>query len=479
MYSPYPANFIPSSSQVVFESQYGGIEGFDYDVNHPFTFTPSSGIPLSDFTSLQVSSPSGPFSHDLQSTHPPSSVPSPATSDAATLVYSPSSTVCDALSPSPSRSPRKTTKAKRAPRKVGHKALARNDPDRIKRPLNAFMLFRKQFVAQRRDMLIMIEKDHRKLSEMAGQMWRDMTMEERRPWFATSKAEKEAHDQKYPDYKFTPVARDRKKRRTKRNGKAEVEKLQVLARMIREERPEEEIIATAMLHDYYIASLESGDECEARAVEAAEQQIDLSTVDVFGCEPDSSGPSFVGVTVDVETAAFTESIVPSDFTAAPIESTSWTYDVSLVRRFRLDISLSNFLIALQPTMDAAYPDYTDLSSGVFDIAPAPAHPLSMTTTQPLPGTSFYTVTPSYANEQQSYDLTTSASYCPELDLEGPDLEDYQNFLSQYDMQGFLYDSPDHYEPQAVATFMTASTVESSASRYLGQSQPYSGWDISN
>ena len=114
-------------------------------------------------------------------------------------------------------------------------------------------------------MLDMIEKDHRKLSEMAGEMWRDMTTEERRPWFAASEAEKVAHDEKYPDYKFTPVARERKKRRTKRNGKAETEKVQVLARMIREERPEEEIIATAMLHDYYIASLESGDECEARA----------------------------------------------------------------------------------------------------------------------------------------------------------------------------------------------------------------------
>ena len=348
MYSLYPANAIPFSSQVDFETQYSGIEGFDYDVNHPFTFTPSPGIPLSAFTSLQVSSPSEPFSHDLQLTHPLSSVPSPATSDAATLVYSPSSTVCDASSPSPSRSARKTTKAKRAPRKVGHPVLPRNDPNRIKRPLNAFMLFRRQFVARRREMLDMIEKDHRKLSEMAGEMWRDMTTEERRPWFAASEAEKVAHDEKYPDYKFTPVARERKKRRTKRNGKAETEKVQVLARMIREERPEEEIIATAMLHDYYIASLESGDECEARAVEAAEQQIDLSTVNVFGCEPDNSRPGSVGVIVDVETAAFTESMVLSDFTAASIESTSWTHDVSLVRRFALTSHYSFFSWSASP-----------------------------------------------------------------------------------------------------------------------------------
>ena len=197
-------------------------------------------------------------------------------------------------------------------------------------------------------MLDMIEKDHRKLSEMAGEMWRDMTTEERRPWFAASEAEKVAHDEKYPDYKFTPVARERKKRRTKRNGKAETEKVQVLARMIREERPEEEIIATAMLHDYYIASLESGDECEARAVEAAEQQIDLSTVNVFGCEPDNSRPGSVGVIVDVETAAFTESMVLSDFTAASIESTSWTHDVSLVRRFALTSHYSFFSWSASP-----------------------------------------------------------------------------------------------------------------------------------
>ena len=112
-------------------------------------------------------------------------------------------------------------------------------------------------------------------------------------------------------------------------------------------------------------------------------------------------------------------------------------------------------------MDVAYPDYTDLPSGVFDIVPAPAYPLSMATTQPLPETSFYTFTPSYANEQQSYDLTTSISYCPELDLEGPVLEDYLNVLSQYEMT-------------------TANTVESSALRSLEHTQPYySGWDSSN
>ena len=86
----------------------------------------------------------------------------------------------------------------------------------------------------------------------------------------------------------------------------------------------------------------------------------------------------------------------------------------------------------------------------------------MTTTQPLPETSFYTFTPSYGNEQQSYDVSTSVSNCPEfeVELEGLVLEDYLNVLSQYDMT-------------------TVNTVESSASRYLGQTQPYSGRDISN
>ena len=63
-------------------------------------------------------------------------------------------------------------------------------------------------------MLEKIEKDHSNLSKLVGSMWREKTIEEREPWFAAAAAEKRLHEKKHPDYKFTPVARERKKRRT-------------------------------------------------------------------------------------------------------------------------------------------------------------------------------------------------------------------------------------------------------------------------
>ena len=322
MSSPSPADSFPLGFQVDFDAQYAGIETFTYDVNHTFT-SPASPDLSHTFTGLQVSSSPELYSHGL---NPPFPFSSPATSETSTFVASPSSTTSNVPSPSPSP-PRKTTKAMRTPRKAAYKALPRN-LGRVNRSLNAFMLFRRHVISDRKTMLKKIETDHSNLSELVGLMWREKTMKEREPWFAAAAAEKRLHEERHPGYKFAPVVRDRKKCRTRRRGEAEEDRIKELARMINEDRPEEEILATATLHARHIASLSQTVRDERRegkervaAAPVAEQQIEGSTSNTLVWAPETAELPAVGVVVDVELAAFTEPMMTS---------MSWPYDISLV-----------------------------------------------------------------------------------------------------------------------------------------------------
>ena len=180
-----------------------------------------------------------------------------------------------------------------------------------------------------------IEKDHSNISKLVGSMWQEMTMKEREPWFAAAATEKRLHQKRHPDYKFTPVARDRKKRRTRRNGKAEADRINELARLINEDRPEEEIIAIAALHASYIASLsqtERDERCEGKeqvVKEPVTEQIEASASSTFVWAPENAELPAVGVEVDIEPAAFTDPILTPDLLA----SMSWPYDISVVCLF--------------------------------------------------------------------------------------------------------------------------------------------------
>ncbi|KDR73398.1 hypothetical protein GALMADRAFT_252018 [Galerina marginata CBS 339.88] len=74
----------------------------------------------------------------------------------------------------------------------------------IPRPPNAFMLFRAAFVKQRH-VPGSIETNHRSLSKIIGNCWRQLPLEEKKIWEKRAKEEKAAHKVRFPDYRFRPV----------------------------------------------------------------------------------------------------------------------------------------------------------------------------------------------------------------------------------------------------------------------------------
>ncbi|TFY83493.1 hypothetical protein EWM64_g514 [Hericium alpestre] len=113
----------------------------------------------------------------------------------------------------PSSSPDRPTKKSHARRQpTGH----------IPRPRNAFILFRCDFVAQKK-VPASVEHDHRNISRIAGRIWQGMGETERAPWVAMAAKEKEEHRRRYPGYRYSPVGEvgDANIRREKRkSGKA-------------------------------------------------------------------------------------------------------------------------------------------------------------------------------------------------------------------------------------------------------------------
>lgn len=82
----------------------------------------------------------------------------------------------------------------------------KRDPGHVKRPCNAFMLFRSHAVANQ---LVPkeVEKDHRNISRIISYMWRSLSSEERRMWDIAAENERERHRQLHPDYKYRPSSR--------------------------------------------------------------------------------------------------------------------------------------------------------------------------------------------------------------------------------------------------------------------------------
>ncbi|WFC99383.1 hypothetical protein MYAM1_002127 [Malassezia yamatoensis] len=79
-------------------------------------------------------------------------------------------------------------------------------PGHIKRPRNAFILFRSHAVASN---LVPkeVERDHRNISRIISHMWRSLRKEERAFWEARAEDEKKEHRRQYPDYKYRPGTR--------------------------------------------------------------------------------------------------------------------------------------------------------------------------------------------------------------------------------------------------------------------------------
>ncbi|KAG1743821.1 hypothetical protein EDB19DRAFT_541463 [Suillus lakei] len=105
----------------------------------------------------------------------------------------------------------RTSHAKRQP--AGH----------IPRPRNAFILFRCDFVQQKK-IPGHVECDHRNLSRIAGKIWRGMKKEQQKPWIDLALKEKERHAKMYPGYKYMPVQQTSKQRKVKSDRIAKEER---------------------------------------------------------------------------------------------------------------------------------------------------------------------------------------------------------------------------------------------------------------
>lgn len=86
------------------------------------------------------------------------------------------------------------------PSKKSH--ARRQPPGHVSRPRNAFILFRCDFVRQKK-IPQSVEKDHRNISRIVGSIWRGMSAQEREPWVKMADEEKANHMKVHPGYRFT------------------------------------------------------------------------------------------------------------------------------------------------------------------------------------------------------------------------------------------------------------------------------------
>ena len=101
--------------------------------------------------------------------------------------------------------------------KTNRTSHARRQPaGHIPRPRNAFILFRCDFVLQKK-IPGYVESDHRNLSRIAGKIWRGMKKDQQKPWIDLALKEKERHAKMYPGYKYTPVQHASRQKKVKVN----------------------------------------------------------------------------------------------------------------------------------------------------------------------------------------------------------------------------------------------------------------------
>jgi len=159
--------------------------------------------PSPDFTPVDLGTPAS-FSSSESLQHVSDSTSSPNT--LPDVIHLPIPGVAD-LIPKTSR----TSHAKRQP--AGH----------IPRPRNAFILFRCDFVQQKK-IPGHVESDHRNLSRIAGKIWRGMKKEQQKPWIDLALKEKERHAAMYPGYKYMPAQQTSKQRKVKSDRIAKEER---------------------------------------------------------------------------------------------------------------------------------------------------------------------------------------------------------------------------------------------------------------
>ena len=74
----------------------------------------------------------------------------------------------------------------------------------VKRPMNAFMLYRQTTSA----LFAKEQITNHELSTVIGQKWQTLSEDEKAPYFLLAETKKQEHKNLYPDYKYTPNKKD-------------------------------------------------------------------------------------------------------------------------------------------------------------------------------------------------------------------------------------------------------------------------------
>ncbi|KAL5522919.1 hypothetical protein ACEPAF_1186 [Sanghuangporus sanghuang] len=111
----------------------------------------------------------------------------------------------------------------------------RGDEDYIKRPENAFILFRRECCLRKNEAEVAAAQEgdpvtrrqrQADLSKTISQQWRSLSAEERKYWDDLAKQRKKEHEERYPWYVYQPSRSDKKKKKDESTagGKARKEK---------------------------------------------------------------------------------------------------------------------------------------------------------------------------------------------------------------------------------------------------------------
>ncbi|KAH9937964.1 hypothetical protein B0H21DRAFT_825349 [Amylocystis lapponica] len=150
---------------------------------------------------------SSPFEPDLKypaATPPPIRALSPTSS-----IGSDSSSVLSTPSAPPSQASHKRRRSTASD--IGERRPKKGDEDYIKRPENAFILFRRKCCEDRQaqdeadDVAGPVKKQRQAdLSKTISQQWKSLTQEERVHWEELAKEKKKEHEAMYPNYVYRP-----------------------------------------------------------------------------------------------------------------------------------------------------------------------------------------------------------------------------------------------------------------------------------
>ncbi|KAI0325623.1 hypothetical protein GY45DRAFT_210794 [Cubamyces sp. BRFM 1775] len=108
-------------------------------------------------------------------------------------------------------------------------------PGHIPRPPNAFMIFRSE-LWNKEKIKSTVERDHRQISRIAGNLWNSLTDDERAPYQERAEEAKRLHAQTYPQYKYSPIYRRDKptKRKPKQDHSDKVLRCHAVALLIQQ-----------------------------------------------------------------------------------------------------------------------------------------------------------------------------------------------------------------------------------------------------